>query len=54
MCAIEMTSDGMIHIYMPSFMKISIGVQVILIFFRDIYEAEMLVLLMGGIYDVSH
>jgi hypothetical protein len=51
--ALEMASDGMI--YIPSFMKIGSGhacnIKVII---STIWEAAVLVLLMGRIYDVCH
>jgi hypothetical protein len=50
MCTAEMASGGMINI--PSFMKVGAGVQVL--FSSEIWEATLLVLLMGRIYVVHH
>jgi hypothetical protein len=44
-----MASDGMI--YVPGFMKIGLGIQVMLMTIT-IQEAGMFILLMGRIYDV--
>jgi hypothetical protein len=39
---------------MQCFMKIGTGVQAILIYYLGDLNAVMLVLLMGGIYDIRH
>jgi hypothetical protein len=50
--AVEMASCGMI--YIPSFMKIDIGFHAILRLGLRNLRGCMLVLLMGGIYDICH
>jgi hypothetical protein len=49
--AIEMASDGIVYLYTPSIMKIGLGIQALT---STVWEAAMLVLLIGRIYDVCH
>jgi hypothetical protein len=49
---IEISSGGMI--YIPNFMMIGSGIQIILSILPQQFEAAVLILLMGGIYEACH
>jgi hypothetical protein len=49
---VEMTPGGLL--YAPSFMTIDSGIQVLLRLLLKKFEAAVLVLLLGGIYEVRH
>jgi hypothetical protein len=50
--AVEMASGGMMYTYIPSFVKISTGVQAILRYVPEMWETAVLILLIGGNCDV--